>query len=198
MSTSAQTVAELAALGKLLHEHRPALLAMLERRIDPRLARRISAEDLLSEAFLEARRKWNWYKKKSSFSPYAWLYRICLDCLIAAWRRARRSIDDVPLDPPYPEDSSACLGLDLVNTGTSPSEVVARAELQARMRQAMEVLKPADREVLWMRQYDQLSFADIAQLLDIQENTASMRYVRALKKLEKTWSKLYPVTGSQE
>jgi len=89
--TSAQTVAEMAALGKMLHEHRPALLAMLERRIDPKLASRMNAEDLLSEAFLEARRKWDWFKDQSELSPYVWLYRICLDTIIAAWRRESRS-----------------------------------------------------------------------------------------------------------
>lgn len=195
MSTSGRTVAEIATLGKMLHEHRPALLAMLDRRIDPKLAPRISAEDVLSEAFLEARRKWDWYKQQTSYSPYVWLYRICLDCLIAAWRRETRDVRNVRLDLPYPDASSACLGLGLVHSGTSPSEGAAREELQARMRQAMAMLKPHDQELLWMRHYDQLAFADIAQLLNITENAATVRYVRALKKLEKIWTKLYPVSG---
>jgi hypothetical protein len=124
--SSTQTIAEMATLGKMLHEHRPALLAMLERRIDPRLGNRLHAEDLLSEAFLEARRKLSWFKQQTGWSPYLWLYRICMDCLIAAWRRESRDKRDVRREMPLPEQSSICMGLGLVQSETSPSHGVAR------------------------------------------------------------------------
>ena len=49
------SIADLALLGKLFEEHRPRLLAMVQRRMDPALAARVGAEDLLNEAFLLAR-----------------------------------------------------------------------------------------------------------------------------------------------
>lgn len=195
--TSAQTVAEMAALGKMLHEHRPALLAMLERRIDPKLASRMNAEDLLCEAFLEARRKWDWFKDQSQLSPYVWLYRICLDTIIAAWRRESRQLRDVRRDIPLPEQSSICLGLGLIHSGTSPSDGLAREEMQQRMRNTMALLKPADQEILWMRHSDQLAFAEIALVQGISENAASVRYVRALRKLKTLWSKFNPDSGEK-
>lgn len=192
---SAQTVAEMATLGKMLHEHRSALLAMLERRIDPKLATRMNAEDLLSEAFLEARRKWDRFKDQSELSPYVWLYRICLDTIIAAWRRESRQLRDVRRDMPLPEQSSICLGLGLIHSGTSPSDGVVREEMQQRMRNIMSMLKPNDQEILWMRHSDQLAFGETALVLGITENAASVRYVRALRKLKTLWTKFNPESG---
>jgi DNA-directed RNA polymerase specialized sigma24 family protein len=51
-SSHFSSVADLARLAQLLEEYRPQLLVMLMRRLDPRLARRVDAEDILTEAFL--------------------------------------------------------------------------------------------------------------------------------------------------
>ena len=52
------SIADLALLGRLFEEHRPRLLAMVQRRIDPALAARVDAEGILTDAFLLARRRW--------------------------------------------------------------------------------------------------------------------------------------------
>jgi RNA polymerase sigma-70 factor (ECF subfamily) len=186
-------LADLAELGRLLEEHQPRLLAMLRRRIDPKLQRRLSAEDVLNASFLAARRKWADYQPhRETRSGYAWLYRIVLDTLIDAWReqnRARRSPDR---EMPWPDRSSIQLGMGLVNPATSPSQAVMRADLSARMRQALAALKEQDREILWMRHYDQLSYKEAAAVLGIKESAATLRYVRALKRLKTLWETLYP------
>jgi RNA polymerase sigma-70 factor (ECF subfamily) len=186
------SVADMAALGKLFEEHRPKLLAMVERRIDPALSVRLDAEDILEEAFLQARRKWERFKEQSAMTSYAWLYRIVFDCLIDAWRRQKRGPRDLGRDLPWPEHSSIQLGLGLVSPGTGPASATARADLCQRVRQAVEMLKPADREILWMRHNDELSFAEAAQVLEITENAATVRYVRALRRLKNLWHQLHP------
>src|SRR5216684_296671 len=115
-SSVPSSLSEMAALGQLLEEHRPRLLAMLQRRLDPKLAARLSAEELLAEAFLLARRKWAGFKEQAaqSPSPYAWLYRIVLDCLIECWRRETRACRDPRRELPWPQESSLQLGLGLV------------------------------------------------------------------------------------
>ena len=55
------------------------------------------------------------------------------------------------------------------------------------MQAALRRLRDADREVLWMRHYDELAFADIAAVNGISENTATVRYVRALRRLKALW-----------
>ncbi len=179
----ASSIVDLAVLGKLFEEHRPKLLAMVRRRLDPALAPRIDAEDVLSEAFLTARRKWDAFKAQSDFSGYAWLYCIVRDCLIDAWRRETRGCRNLGREMPWPEQTSVQLGLGLVGGGTSPSAEAVREELRRQMRDALERLRPHDREILWMRHYDQLTFGEAAAVLGLTETAATVRYVRALKRL---------------
>jgi RNA polymerase sigma-70 factor (ECF subfamily) len=168
---------------------------MVERRLDPVLAARIGAEDVVNEAFFLARRKWPGFREASAASTYAWLYRLVRDCLIEAWRRETRECRDARHVLPWPEASSLQLGLGLVSPATSPSDAAAREDLKQRMRQALDLLKEADREVLWMRHYDGLTFPEAAEVLGITENAATVRYVRALKRLKELWHKLYPHEG---
>lgn len=180
-------MSDLAALGRLLEEHRSRLLAMLRRRIDPALGVRIDAEEILSETFLKAGQRWGEYCRDRQMTPYAWLYRLALDCLIGAWRRQTRARRDLRRDMPWPEQTSVQLGLGLVQGGTSPSEAVLRSELRERVRAVMACLSPQDQEILWMRHSDQLSFADAAMILGITENAATVRYARALRRLKEKW-----------
>src|SRR4029077_1772752 len=98
---------------------------------------------------------------------------------------------DLHRDMPWPEQSSVLLGFSLVNPGTSPSEAAARGEVRERMRRALELLKDVYREGLWMRHYEQLSFAEIGQVLGTTENAATVRYVRALKRLKESWQAIH-------
>lgn len=186
-SSIPSSVSDWAALGQLLEEHRPRLLAMLRRRLDPKLNPRLDAEEILNEAFLQARRRWAAFQARPAMKPYPWIYRIALDCLIEAWRRETRGPRDVHRQMPLPEQTSLQLGLGLVYSGTSPSEALARDELRQRVRLVMDQLKDSDREILLMRHADDLSYADISAVLGIAENTAQQRYHRALGKLSDLW-----------
>jgi RNA polymerase sigma-70 factor (ECF subfamily) len=188
MDPCGDSVADLASLGKLFEEHRVRLLAMLRQRIDPRLQARVDAEEILQEAFLAARGKWGRSHPEADVSPYAWLYRVTLDTLIEAWRRHTRECRDPRADLPWPEQSSIQLGLELVHGGTSPSEAFARAEDREQVRLALSRLRPADREILWMRHFDGLSFVEAASILGISANAATVRYVRAIQRLRDEWN----------
>src|SRR5438270_12465432 len=107
--------ADMADLGRLLEEHRSKLLAVVQRRLDPTLARRISPEDILSDAFLQARRKWHSFQEQNGMTPYAWLYRIVMDCLIEAWRHETRDRRHPGNEMPWPERSSIQLAMSLVS-----------------------------------------------------------------------------------
>ncbi len=117
-------------------------------------------------------------------APLPWLYRLALDSLWEAWRRETRDCRDLQREVPWPDRSSVQLGLSLIAPGTSPSQALERKELQEQVRQAMAALKPADREILAMRHFEQLSFKEIAQVLGIKGGAANLRYVRALARLK--------------
>ncbi len=59
------------------------------------------------------------------------------------------------------------------------------------MTHTLGLLRPRDREILWMRHYDQLSHREVAEVLQIKESAATPRYVRALKRLKDLWQTLY-------
>ncbi len=185
------SVADVADLTKMFEEHRSRLLVMLQSRIDPALGARVSAEDILHETFLLARRRWHRFAA-SGMRPYPWLYRLAMDSLIEISRRENRDGRDPHREIPWPDRSSDQQALKLIDSATSPSEAFAREELRLRVQEVLSQLKPIDREVLWMRHFDQLAFADLALLLRISENAAMKRYVRALQRLEKLLPDLYP------
>ncbi len=190
-------VADLARLSQLMGLHRDRLLEMVRRRIDPALARRLDAEAILSDAYLLAARKWRAFKGEAAAPDYAWFYRITLDCLIEAWRREARACRDYRRTMALPEGTSVQLGLGLVNPGSSPSAALAHDELRERVRRVMSLLKEKDRDILWMRHFDDLSYKEIAGVLRIEENAAHQRYHRALGRLSDFWQQLHPDAESK-
>jgi RNA polymerase sigma-70 factor (ECF subfamily) len=88
------------------------------------------------------------------------------------------------------------LGLSLVDRGTNPGAAAEREEVRQRIRQALDLLKDADRDILWMRHSDGLSFREAGDVLGVGENAATVRYVRALRRLKQLWLKLYGGGGS--
>lgn len=189
MEPTGATVADLAALCSLFERHRARLLAMLRSRIDPVLQPRLDAEEILQEAFLIARGKWSRAGRDVGDAPFAWLYRIVLDALIEGWRKHTRGCRDARVEMPWPERSSMQMGCAILSEGTSPSAALARAEVREQVRLALDRLRPADREILWMRHYDGLSFVEAAAVLNLSANAATVRYVRAIQRLRDGWDR---------
>ena len=73
------SVAELALLSEKFEEHRPKLLAMLKNRMDPALRVRLEPEDVLDDAFLRAKGRWQDFLQ-SELPAYVWLRRVVMDC----------------------------------------------------------------------------------------------------------------------
>jgi RNA polymerase sigma-70 factor (ECF subfamily) len=182
-------------LKDLFERHRRRLLDALRRRLDPRLTPRIDPEDILQEAFLRASQHADPFRALPADQVFPWLYRLARECLLAAWRRENRECRDVTRGLPWPEASSVQLGLGLVSPATSPSSVAAREEMCQRVRDTLDLLKEQDREILWLRHFDQLTYPEAAAVLDIEVSAATLRYVRAIERLRKLWQELYPSDG---
>jgi RNA polymerase sigma-70 factor, ECF subfamily len=179
------SVADLAALGKLWEDHRPRLLAMLGWRTE---GSPVDPEDILQETFVLAGHRWPQFQEQARMTPYAWLYRLALDCLVEAWRKRGRGV----LAKERVLDQLSSLLVNVVQASTGPRTAAARAECQEHVRQALAQLKDADREILWMRHGDDLSFKEVAALLDLTENAAAARYVRAARRFRHLWQQLHP------
>ena len=83
-----------------------------------------------------------------------------------------------------PAASSAALAAQLLGKHTSPTQAAVRAERMLRLQEALNTIDPMDREVLTLRHFEQLTRAETALVLGIEEAAAAKRYVRALKRLK--------------
>jgi RNA polymerase sigma-70 factor (ECF subfamily) len=187
-------VGKKATLGKWYDAYGPKLLAMLESRLDRRAAARRGAGDVLHDAFVRAEQRWDDFAR-SGLTPYAWLYRLALDCVCDDHDYQHRQRRNVRRDRVLPDASSAQMVQGLFGTGTSPSQAAARDErlerLKGRLAEVLGSLSPDDHEVFCMREVDDLSFAEIAGVLGLKETAARQRYTRARLRLMERWLERY-------
>jgi RNA polymerase sigma-70 factor (ECF subfamily) len=171
--------------------HWDRLRRMVEVRLDRRLHGRVDPSDVLQEAYIEFARSLPSFLGDPQIPIFLWLRHITGVRIKAVHRkhlgtRARDAGREVGLGPLVtPHASSVSLAAQLLGRLTSPSRAAARAELQARVQDALDDLAPIDREVLCLRHFEQLTNAEAAQVLGIGETAASNRYVRALKRIGK-------------
>ena len=171
-----------AVLSGAFERLRPRLLAMVERRVGRKLAARVDPEGVVQEAFLRARPRWQALSPKPA-DLEAWVYGQVVDRLIELIRGALGPERDVAREVAWPEGSAAPLAQHLVDSQTGPTTALSRAERCEVVRTALEKLDPTDREILALRYFDGLSFAQIGAILGLSRNAATKRGLRAMVEL---------------
>lgn len=175
-----------AALAELFDQHREKLRRMVVLRLDRRLGGRVSTSDVLQEAYIDALKRIDHYFEKPDQPFFGWL-RLVVGQRIADVHREhlaqkRNAGREVPIHAGATD--SACLAACLLGNLSSPSAAANRNEVYERLEKALEQMDPIDREVLALRHFEELSNAETASLLGIQNAAASKRYVRALARLK--------------
>src|SRR5262245_28706482 len=182
--------ADPAAVGELFRRHYDRLRRLVHLRLDHRLRGRLDPSDVLQDAFLEYARSLPEYVKNPEAPFYLWLRYITGRKLQALHRRhlgtrMRDAGREVSLHRvAFPEASSVSLAAQLLGKLTAPSQAMLRAELQLQVQQALNEMEPLDREVLALRHYEQLNNQETAQVLGLSEAAASIRFIRALRRLK--------------
>lgn len=179
------------AVNRLFDRHREAVRRMIDMRIDPVLERRVDASDIVQEVLIEANRRLNDYLAGPMMPFHLWLRQIGMDRLIDAHRRhrvaARRSMDrEQPLVAAVKDEQSAVdLARQLSDHQLTPAAAATWQELQRRFEQACQQLDPQDQEIVLMRHFEQLSNSEAAEALGLSAQAASMRHLRAMRRLRK-------------
>jgi RNA polymerase sigma-70 factor (ECF subfamily) len=177
------------AVDRLLTEFREPLRRVIDLRLDPAIARRVDASDIVQDVLLEANQRLTDYLKKPDMPFHLWLRHLAQDRIIDTHRRhrlaQRRSVDrEQPIARPgWADESSASLVAQLTDTEATPGTEAIRQELQRRLDGAVNQLSDDDREIILMRHHEGLSNQEVAAALDLTEAAASMRYLRALRRL---------------
>jgi RNA polymerase sigma-70 factor (ECF subfamily) len=178
------------ALDQLLSQHREALRRRISLRLDPALAARLDASDVVQDVLLEASRRLKDYLQNPGMPFHLWLQLIADDHVIDAWRRhrqaKRRSLDrERPLRTVGLNDqSSAELAAQLMGHEMTPASAAIREELQRKVEEAIAGLSADDQEIIQMKHYQQFSNQEMARILGLSEAATSMRYLRALRRLK--------------
>jgi len=128
------------------------------------------AEDAAQEAFIRAWQHIRRYQPRASFR--SWVYRIAVNAALDVLRREKPSadIEAVPL----------------AVTDAGPLAAVEAQERAQAVQQAVLGLPPASRTVLILREYQGLSYQEIADALDIPSGTVMSRLNYARKHLQQT------------
>ncbi len=177
------------AVDRLLTRQREPLRRMIDLRLDPALAGRVDASDVVQDVLLEASRRLADYLRDPAMPFHLWLRHIAKDHIIDAHRRhrkaQRRSLDrEQPLRVAgLPDQSSLDLAAELFDQELTPATAAIQQELKRRLEDAVARLDADDREIILMRHFEQLANQEVAALLGLTPAAASMRYLRALRRL---------------
>lgn len=189
------------ALGEAFDRHRERLRRGVLFRMDPRLRGRVDADDVLQEAYLQAAGRVEHFAKRQDAPPdagageepmslFVWLRLLAAQTLVDAHRRhlgakMRDAGREVSLGgAPSPVATSVSLAGCLLGKLTSPSQAAMRAELETKLQDALGGMSDLDQEVIALRHFEHLTNGEVAQALGIEAKAASIRYVRAIKRLK--------------
>jgi len=178
------------ALAILFSSHRDRLWRMVNFRMDPRLHGRVDADDVLQESWLSVVQRIDHFLADASRSIFVWFRLIASQTLIDIHRRhlgtqKRNAAMEFSINKGWSaESTSFSLSFHLLGHLTSPTQAALREELSQQLKTALSTMNEIDREVLALRHFEQLSNRETAQILEISDQAASDRYMRALGRLK--------------
>lgn len=178
------------AVNRLLEKHRAPIRRLVELRLDRKVQQRVDVSDVVQDVMIEASGRLDRYLEDPAMAFHLWLRQIAWDRIIDTYRRhrvsAKRSMDrEQPMAVAGNPDSSTMeLAIQLCDPGLTPAAAATQREIAVKVEDAIERLGDTDREIILMRHYEHLSNQEIAEVLGVNPPAASMRYLRALRKLK--------------
>lgn len=147
---------EALAFGELFARYKNPIYGYVRRRVDDPGR----AEEITQDVFLALVQHRNGYEVRASFRTY--LYRIALNRVVTEYRKKK---EKDPIEEGSPAYAKAAAGED-------PAVV-------QQVREALEQLEPEQREIVLLREYQGLSYQEIAEVLKIPVGTVRSRLFRA-------------------
>jgi len=140
-----------------------------------RLTRRpADAEDLVQDTYLKAFRSASQFQRGTNLK--AWLFTILHNTFRNMLRHDGRN--PVEVDSEYVDQAPAYAANE-----HSPEELLTRATLDVDLQAALDALPDAFRQAVWLRDVEELSYAEIAQVLDVPIGTVMSRISRGRRAL---------------
>lgn len=179
-----------AARGALLESYRSYLELLARVEIGRQLQKKLDTADLVQETFLEAHRNFSYFRGSETSEFAAWLRGIMaakvtnlLRHYLGAQGRDIRRERGLEIDL---ENSSRMFDRGLQASQSSPSQHVAKREHGLLLAAALAELPEDYREVIVLRNFEELDFAEVASRMNRTVDSVQKIWVRALGKLKKT------------
>lgn len=134
------------------------------------------AQDAAQEAFLSAWRGLPGFRREASFST--WLFRLTSNACIDLLRRQKKNASALSLEESGEDLTSPTLRY-------QPETALEQQLLREGIVNGLQQLPPECRQVLVLRELEQLSYGEIARLLALEEGTVKSRIHRGRKLLRK-------------
>jgi RNA polymerase sigma-70 factor (ECF subfamily) len=175
-----------AALGRLLDMYRNYLRLLARAQIDMGLRVRLDPSDLVQETLLEAYRDFGQFAGRSERELIGWLRRILVRNLTDQLKRQRSQARDIrrgeSLEAMLDRSSQAAEAA-LARSISTPSLQAAKREQAVLLADALAKLPPDYREVIVLRNVENLKFEAIGRQLGRSTGAVRMLWARALERL---------------
>lgn len=159
------------AYAALMNNYRDAIYFMLLKMTN----NKDDADDLTIEAFGKAFKNLNLYTPNYAFST--WLFKIatnnCIDFL-----RKRKQIN-ISLDQEFDDNPGSQLSRNVTDEELNPEESIINEQKIKYMRAIVDKLKPHYRVLIELRYFDELSYEEISEQLDLPMGTVKAKLFRA-------------------
>ena len=132
---------------------------------------------MVQEAFL--RTFWNITGFHGQAHFYTWLYRIALNLCYRRLALRRREPQPLTVRSPADEDDAPTPEELVIDPSASPRDSSDNHETVALVRQALASLKPRDFQILILREFEDLSYDELARRLRLPKGTIMSRLHRA-------------------
>jgi len=153
----------------------------------------VEVEDIVQDTFIKAYRKLESFQHQSSFST--WIYRIAvntaLDFLKRSGRNPVQTVEDpeVVAEGPQPRTSAQL---------APPDAALEREEIAEITKNVLAELPEIFRTVLVLREFEDLSYQEMAEVLSVSIGTVESRLFRARARFKEALLRLYPEYGQME
>jgi len=171
---------ERTALEELVQRDLPWIRSRVSQRLGDALRAHGTTDDFLQESVLDILQYTPRFVADDADTFRRLITRIVENTLRGQSEFYARLRRDRARQTPLPTDSALLLG---ASRSTTPSRHAAQLEEEAWVRLAMDLIDPDERDLLVMREWNGDSFATIGDRLGVPENTARMRFTRAVGRL---------------
>lgn len=138
---------------------------------------RADAEDLVQDTLVKAFRFSDRFAAGTNLK--AWLYTI----LHNTWRNRRRDAAREAVDVDSDRVEAAAAGADGPVAAETPERILLRATLDTELQAALDDLPDAFRQAVWLRDVEEFTYAEIAEMLGVPIGTVMSRISRGRRLL---------------